>query len=104
MGDSRCTRLSHLRALNDRALVMRLRVRALITRPAIIGTGETTIDFLPRVPTHGAEIGFVRSRVQVESKGVAHTIRPDLRSVRTGSVVERIVSRRRAIIVDAQDL
>ena len=85
-------------------LERRLRVVALIARPAVIGTLQPDVHFLPRVPPDIPEHDPVGARLLRETERVTDPVQPHLRTDRVRAVVVRVVDRRRAVLVDPQDL
>src|SRR6185295_18090103 len=70
----------------------------------IIRPGDTVVDLFPDILAHIIYEHPARACLKGESVGIAQTQRPDSSIHSCGSVEERIVSRDRAVRVDAQNL
>src|SRR5690606_34412961 len=92
----------------NRVVPGRIAAAALAERPAEVGAGATDVDVLARgflhVAAHFAEEQPVGDQIPVRAEGVAQAVGPDFVEIAAGAVDEGVVSRHRAVAVDADDL
>ncbi len=84
--------------------VRRLRERSLVAGPSEVRAGNAAVDLFPRVPSDFPEVELVPCGIDRVSERIPDAVNPDLRPDRVRSIVERVVSRSRSIVVHAQDL
>ena len=95
---------AQLTAQREQVVEFLLPLGTLEAGPAQVGAARKAIDFLPRLPADITGPRLVGRGMQGKSVRVTNAVGPNLRAVRVGTVVERIVGRRRSVIVDSEDL
>ena len=105
IGNERCHHHTgcHWGALSrEDCLVGRLRIHPFIARPAEV-LATSSAEFFPAVPPHVSKIGLSGDWMERETKGISESIGVDFRLDRIGAIVERIIARGGAVLIDAQD-